>query len=114
MEFGFDTLSHAQKGYRTLVYDASEVAMKNLAARRDQTIERLKKRNRISDSEVESVKNGFIATPGLASMASADLVTEAVSESAKTKTTVYKALREGGFAEFDDNIRLTRASLARW
>lgn len=113
---GFDiAFLYAQKGYRTLVYDASEVAMKNLAARRDQTIERLKKRNRISDSEVESVKNGFIATPGLARMASADLVTEAVSESGKTKKTVYKALREGGFAGIltTNTSSLTRASLVR-
>ena len=111
---GFDiAFLYAQKGYRTLVFDASEAAMRNVAARRDQTIERLKKRSRISDSEVESVKNGLIAASGLASMASADLVTEAVSESGKTKRTVYKALREGGFAGIltSNTSSLTRASL---
>jgi 3-hydroxyacyl-CoA dehydrogenase len=111
---GFDiAFLYAQKGYRTLVYDASEAAMKNIAVRRDQTIERLKKRNRVSDTEVESVKSGLIAAPGLASMASADLVTEAVSEWGKTKKTVYKALREGGFVGIltTNTSSLTRTSL---
>ena len=95
---GFDiAFLYAQKGYRTLVYDASEAAMKNLASRRDQTIERLQKRNRISDVEAAQVKQGLVAAAGLADMASADLVTEAVSESGKTKKTVYRALREAGF-----------------
>ncbi len=95
---GFDiAFLYAQKGYRTLVYDAAEAAMKNLTARRDQTIERLKRRNRISEIEVENVKHGLIAVPGLAAMASADLATEAVSESGKTKKLVYQALRDSGF-----------------
>jgi 3-hydroxybutyryl-CoA dehydrogenase len=95
---GFDiAFLYAQQGYRTLVYDAAEAAMKNLTARRDQTIERLKRRNRISELEVENVKHGLIAVPGLAAMAGADLATEAVSESAKTKKLVYKALRDNGF-----------------
>ncbi|MEA2658480.1 MAG: 3-hydroxybutyryl-CoA dehydrogenase, partial [Candidatus Binatota bacterium] len=95
---GFDiAFLYAQKGYRTLVYDAAEAAMKNLTARRDQTIERLKRRNRISEIEVENVKHGLIAVPGLAAMASADLATEAVSESGKTKKSVYQALRDNGF-----------------
>ena len=47
---GFDiAFLYAQKGYRTLVYDAASAAMKNFTARREQTIERLKRRNRISD-----------------------------------------------------------------
>ncbi|MGE5218216.1 MAG: 3-hydroxyacyl-CoA dehydrogenase NAD-binding domain-containing protein [Chloroflexota bacterium] len=38
---GFDiAYLYAQKGYRTLVYDTSEAAMKNLVTRRDQTIDR--------------------------------------------------------------------------
>ena len=55
---GFDiAFLYAQKGYRTLVYDAAEAAMNNLAARRDQTIERLKRRNRITEAEAENVRN---------------------------------------------------------
>lgn len=45
---GFDiAFLYAQRGYRTLVFDASETAMTRVAIRRDQTIARLKKRNRI-------------------------------------------------------------------
>ena len=111
---GFDiAFLYAQKGYRALVYDAAEPAMKNFPARRDQTIERLKRRKRISDAEVDSVKSGLVAASGLASMASADLVTEAVSESGKTKKAVYRALREGGFNGIltTNTSSLTRASL---
>jgi 3-hydroxyacyl-CoA dehydrogenase len=111
---GFDiAFLYAQKGYRTLVYDAAEAAMKNITARRDQTIERLKRRNRISETEVEHVKGGLIVVPGLAAMAGADLVTEAVSESGKTKKSVYRALRESGFAGMltTNTSSLTRASL---
>lgn len=111
---GFDiAFLYAQRGYRTLVYDASEAAMKNLASRRDQTIERLKKRNRVSDAEAESVKNGLIPAKTLADVAGADLVTEAVSESGKTKKSVYKALRDRGFAGIltTNTSSLMRASL---
>jgi 3-hydroxybutyryl-CoA dehydrogenase len=111
---GFDiAFLYAQKGYRTLVYDAAEAAMRNFPSRRDQTIERLKKRKRISDAEVDNVKSGLVAVSGLASMASADLVTEAVSESGKTKKAVYKALHEGGFNGIltTNTSSLTRASL---
>jgi 3-hydroxybutyryl-CoA dehydrogenase len=111
---GFDiAFLYAQKGYRTLVFDASKTAMKNVSVRRDQTIERLKKRNRISDAETEHVRRGLIAAGGLASLASAELVTEAVSESGKTKKTVYKALLECGFAGIltTNTSSLTRASL---
>ena len=65
---------------------------KTLCRRRDQTIERLKKRNRISEIEVESVKNGLVPAASLSDMASAALVTEAVSESGKTKKSVYRTL----------------------
>jgi len=111
---GFDiAVLYAMKGYRTLVYDASETAMKNVAIRSDQTIERLKRRNRISDGEAENVRNGIVAAPGLASMSQAELVTEAVSESGKTKKAVYKALRESGFGGIltTNTSSLTRASL---
>jgi len=111
---GFDiAVLYAMKGYRTLVYDASETAMKNVAIRSDLTIERLKRRNRISDAEAENVRNGIVAAPGLASMSQAELVTEAVSESGKTKKAVYKALRESGFGGIltTNTSSLTRASL---
>ena len=111
---GFDiAFLYAQKGYRTLVYDASETAMKKVASRRDQTIERLLKRNRISEVEAEQVKQGLVAAVGLADLANADLVTEAVSESGKTKKTVYRALRDAGFTGTltTNTSSLTRASL---
>jgi 3-hydroxybutyryl-CoA dehydrogenase len=111
---GFDiAFLYAQKGYRTLVYDASDAAMQKLLDRRDQTIERLKKRDRISQAESESVKSRLIAASELAAMASADLLTEAVSESGKTKKMVYRALRESGFAGIltTNTSSLTRASL---
>jgi 3-hydroxybutyryl-CoA dehydrogenase len=95
---GFDiAFLYAQKGYRTLIYDAAETAMKNFPARRDQTIERLNKRNRITDAEIGNVTGGMLAANGLADMAAADLVTEAVSESGKIKKLVYNTLRESGF-----------------
>ena len=111
---GFDiAFLYAQKGYRTLVYDAAEAAMKGFPARRDQTIERLKRRNRISDGEVAALMSGMIPAAGLAAFVEADLVTEAVSESGKTKRQVYSALRDGGFGGIltTNTSSLTRASL---
>ena len=111
---GFDiAFLYAQKGYRTLIYDAAEAAMRKIPARRDQTVERLKKRNRISDAEIANLNNGLVPAPNLAGMAGADLITEAVSESAKTKKIVYKALRDGGFGGIltTNTSSLTRASL---
>ena len=111
---GFDiAFLYAQKGYRTLAYDAAEAAMKNIAARRDQTIERLKRRNRITEAEAENVKSGLIAAPGLDSLRQANLITEAVSESGKTKKIIYRALRDSGFAGIltTNTSSLTRASL---
>ncbi|MGH7796642.1 MAG: 3-hydroxyacyl-CoA dehydrogenase family protein [Candidatus Binatia bacterium] len=111
---GFDiAFLYAQKGYRTLVFDTSEAAMKNLAGRRDQTIERLRRRNRISDAEAENVKNGLIPAQALANMTIADLLTEAVSESAATKKSVYKALRDRGFSGIltTNTSSLTQSSL---
>ena len=62
---GFDmAFLYASKGYSTLVFDASDAAMKHVAVRRDQTIERLKKRNRISDTEAERVKRGLDEASG--------------------------------------------------
>jgi 3-hydroxybutyryl-CoA dehydrogenase len=111
---GFDiAFLFAQKGYRTLVYDASEATMKNLVLRRDQTIERLTKRNRISEIEIERVQKGMVPAASLSEMTSASLVTEAVSESAKIKNSVYSALRETGFTGVltTNTSSLTRKSL---
>lgn len=111
---GFDiAFLFAQKGYRTLVYDASEGAMKNLVLRRDHTIERLTKRNRISEIEIERVQKGIVPAASLSDMTSASLVTEAVSESAKIKKSIYSALRETGFTGVltTNTSSLTRKSL---
>jgi 3-hydroxyacyl-CoA dehydrogenase len=111
---GFDiAFLYAQKGYRTLVFDASEAAMKKVTVRRAQTIDRLKKRSRISDAEIANVTNGLIPAASLTSLVGADLITEAVSESGKTKKVVYQSLREGGFGGIltTNTSSLTRASL---
>lgn len=111
---GFDiAFLYAQKGYQTLVYDAAPAAMDGLASRRDQVIERLKRRSRISQSETDSVRNGLLPTAALADLADADLVTEAVSESAETKRAVYGALRAARFGGIltTNTSSLTRASL---
>lgn len=96
---GFDiAFLYAMGGYRTVAYDASAAVMESLTDRREKTIERLKRRGKISDSEIENVQKGLRASPDFKSMAGLDFVTEAVSEVAKTKMSVYKALREIGFA----------------
>jgi 3-hydroxybutyryl-CoA dehydrogenase len=111
---GFDiAFLYAMRGYPTLVFDASKAAMDSLTGRREQTIERLKRRNRISDGEIENVRGGLIPAAGLEALAKMDLVTEAVSESAKTKLAVYQTLREAGFAGIltTNTSSLTRATL---
>ena len=108
---GFDiAFLYAMRGCQTFVYDAAKAAMDSLTGRSEQTIERLKRRNRISDGEIENVRNGLIAAAGLKELARMDLVTEAVSESAKTKLAVYQALREAGFAGI---LTTNTSSLAR-
>ena len=111
---GFDiAFLYAQKGYRTMVYDASAAAMKRVAERRDQTVERLKKRNRISDAEAESVRNRLLPMAELEDLSAADLITEAVSESAAIKKSVYQSLRDQGFTGIltTNTSSLRRASL---
>src|SRR4029450_3635199 len=111
---GFDiAFLYAMRGCQTLVYDASKAAMDSLTGRSEHTMERLKRRNRISDGEIENVRNGLIAAARLEELARMDLVTEAVSESAKTKLAVYQALREAGFAGIltTNTSSLTRATL---
>jgi 3-hydroxybutyryl-CoA dehydrogenase len=108
---GFDiAFLYAMRGCQTFVYDASQVAMDVLIGRSEQTIERLKKRNRISDGEIASVRSGLIAASRLEDLAKMDLVTEAVSENAKTKLAVYRALRQAGFAGI---LTTNTSSLAR-
>ena len=108
---GFDiAFLYAMRGCQTFVYDASKVAMDSLIGRSEQTIERLKKRNRISDVEIASVRSGLIAAARLEDLAKMDLVTEAVSENAKTKLAVYQALRQAGFAGI---LTTNTSSLAR-
>src|SRR5262244_2896816 len=108
---GFDiAFLYAMRGCQTFVYDAAKAAMDFLPRRTDQTIERLKRRNRISDGEIESIRNGLIAAVELKELASMDLVTEAVSENAKTKLAVYQSLREAGVAGI---LTTNTSSLAR-
>lgn len=111
---GFDiAFLYAQQGYRTLAYDAAEKALKSVAARRDRTIERLRKRDRISGAQIENVMHGLQTVQEIASLSEVDLITEAVSESADTKTKVYGALHEAGFGGLltTNTSALTRASL---
>jgi len=95
---GFDiAFLYAMKGYRTVAYDAAKQVMEALPDRREQTIERLKKRNRISDGEAQQVRDNLIPAAEFAAVVKADLVTEAVSEAGKTKISVYRALGDIGF-----------------
>lgn len=95
---GFDiAFLYAMKGFRTLAFDAAPSAMNAVEARREQTIERLSKRNRISAAETDNVRTLLAKARGIEELALLDLVTEAVSENARTKVSVYRALEAGGF-----------------
>ncbi len=111
---GFDiAFLYALKGIRTLVYDAATPRMESLTDRREQTIDRLKKRNRITDREIDNLRALLIAPGTLADLAAAELITEAVSENARTKLTVYKLLRDAGFNGLltTNTSSVTRATL---
>lgn len=111
---GFDiAFLFAMKGFRTLVYDAAKTAMDSLVDRREQTIERLQKRNRITDNDIDNLRNLLTPCASLAELARAELVTEAVSEKPATKLTVYRALREAGFNGLltTNTSSVTRATL---
>ena len=111
---GFDiAFLYAMKGYPTLAYDASKTVMQSLTDRREQTIERLKRRNRISDHETESVRTHLAPAARLESMAEANLITEAVLENAPTKLGVYRDLKASGFQGIltSNTSSLTRATL---
>jgi 3-hydroxybutyryl-CoA dehydrogenase len=108
---GFDiAFLYSMRGCQTFVYDASKTAMDSLTGRSEQTIERLKRRNRISDGETKNVRSGLIPAGGLEDLARMQLVTEAVSENAKTKLAVYQALRGAGFGGI---LTTNTSSLAR-
>ena len=111
---GFDiAFLYAMKGFETHVYDASKAAMESLHDRCEQTIERLARRNRIIAEETAQVRNLLLPSPDLTGLARTDLVTEAVSENAKTKLTVYRALRDASFAGIltTNTSSVTRATL---
>ncbi len=111
---GFDiAFLYAAKGYQTLVYDVSSTAMASLEKRRDQTVDRLKRRNRISEGEVENVRRLLLRSQSLADLRSAELITEAVSEKPKTKMSVYRDLADAGFAGIltTNTSSVTRATL---
>jgi 3-hydroxybutyryl-CoA dehydrogenase len=111
---GFDiAFLYAMKGFQTVVYDASKAAMDSLGDRKEQTIERLQKRNRISDAEAESVRRLLLPSVDLGGLAHMDLITEAVSENARIKLGVYRALRDAGFSGIltTNTSSVTRATL---
>jgi 3-hydroxybutyryl-CoA dehydrogenase len=111
---GFDiAFLYAMKGFQTVVYDAAKAAMNSLRDRREHTIERLRKRNRISDAEIESVRKLLLPSADLGGLARMDLVTEAVSEKVCIKLAVYRALREAGFSGIltTNTSSVTRATL---
>ncbi|HEX2229773.1 MAG TPA: 3-hydroxyacyl-CoA dehydrogenase NAD-binding domain-containing protein [Candidatus Binatia bacterium] len=111
---GFDiAFLYAAKGYQTLVYDVSTTAMASLEKRREQTVDRLKRRNRISEAEVENVHRLLIRAQSLADLRFAGLITEAVSEKPKTKMSVYRDLADAGFTGIltTNTSSVTRASL---
>jgi 3-hydroxybutyryl-CoA dehydrogenase len=108
---GFDiAFLYSAKGYETLVYDALNAAMESVEQRREQTIDRLKKRNRISDGEIENLRRLLIPCRDLAGVTRAELITEAVSENAKTKLSVYKGLTD---ARFDGILTTNTSSVKR-
>ena len=84
---GFDiAFLYAMKGFRTLAYDAAQAAMDSLPDRREQTIDRLQKRNRISGREIDNLRTLLVPADGIAALVQANLVTEAVSEKLRSNS----------------------------
>jgi 3-hydroxyacyl-CoA dehydrogenase len=111
---GFDiAFLYAMKGFQTLAYDSAASAMNAMDRRRAETIERLARRNRISDAEARNVRALLKPAADIAALARADLVTEAVSEKRDTKLSVYRALRDAGFSGIltTNTSSVTRATL---
>jgi len=95
---GFDiAFLYAMKGFRTVAFDAAPSAMDAVEARREQTIERLVKRNRISAAETDNVRTLLTKARAIDELARLDLVTEAVSENVRIKLSVYRVLKAAGF-----------------
>ena len=95
---GFDiAFLYAMKGFRTMAYDSAPAAMNAVEDRREQTIERLRKRNRIGDVEIDNVRTLLRKSSDLETLSSMDIITEAVSENPTTKMSVYRSLRAAGF-----------------
>jgi 3-hydroxyacyl-CoA dehydrogenase len=111
---GFDiAFLYAMNGHQTYLHDASNTAMQAVPGRREQIIERLKRRNRISNEEAARARELMIPIADLAGLAHVDLVTEAVSEKAAVKQALYRALKSAGFTGLltTNTSSLTRASL---
>src|ERR1051325_2374650 len=111
---GFDiAFLYAMKGFPTMIYDAARPAMDAVEHRREQTIERLRKRNRINDVQTNNVRMLLIKASALENFSSMDLITEAVSENTRTKQSVYAALRSAGFHGMltTNTSSVTRATL---
>jgi 3-hydroxybutyryl-CoA dehydrogenase len=104
---------YAMNGHRTLAYDTAKNVMEAFPERCEQTIERLRKRNRISQIEVQHVREHLILAPEFSALAQTDLVTEAVSEVGKTKISAYRALQDVGFSGIltTNTSSLTRSAL---
>jgi 3-hydroxybutyryl-CoA dehydrogenase len=101
------------KGFRTVAYDAAPAAMNAVEDRREQTIERLRKRNRISDTETDNVRTLLVKCSNLEALSGMNLIMEAVSENPITKLSVYRALRSAGFRGLltTNTSSVTRATL---
>ena len=111
---GFDiAFLFAMKGVRTLVYDTAPAAMNAVEDRREQTIERLRKRNRISNTETDQVRTLLVKSSNLQTLSGMNLITEAVSENPTTKVLVYRALKAAGFRGLltTNTSSVTRATL---
>jgi len=95
---GFDiAFLYAMKGYRTAAYDVSSAVRASFEARLESTIERLKRRNRIAEGELQNLRIGLRLSERVDELAELDLVTEAVVENAESKRSVYRSLAEAGF-----------------
>src|SRR6185295_6149425 len=111
---GFDiAFLYAMKGFPTMIYDAARPAMDAVEHRREQTIERLRKRDRINDVQTNNVRMLLIKASALENFSSMDLITEAVSENTRTKQSVYAALRSARFHGMltTNTSSVTRATL---
>lgn len=108
---GFDiAFLYAMKGFPTMIYDAARPAIDAVEHRREQTIERLRKRDRINDVQTNNVRMLLIKASALENFSSMDLITEAVSENTQTKQSVYAALRS---AEFHGMLTTNTSSITR-